>query len=57
MSQMKRELRSATRRLEKDAEFLGITLSQLLEDLERYPLAHKWSTMLAYSVYRELAYI
>ena len=56
MTQMQRQLRTAQRTLQQDAEWLGISLAQLLEDLEQYPLAHRWSTQLAYHVYRELAY-
>ena len=57
MTQQQRQLRTATRRLIKDAEFLGMRLEDFLEFCHREPGAQKWSTRLAYHIYRELAYI
>jgi len=57
VTQMQRQLRTATRTLSKDAEFLGMRFEDFLEFCEREPGAQKWSTRLAYHIYRELAYI
>lgn len=41
----------------REVEFLGYkNLGQLVEDLERYPLAFPLKTIEAYRVYKELAY-
>ena len=48
---------TARKNLLKDAEWLGITLGELLRDLEVYPLAHKLSTIAAYKVYKESQYV
>ena len=48
---------TARKTLQRDAEWLGITLGELLRDLETYPLAHKLSTVAAYRVYKDYQYV
>lgn len=51
------KLRGAMTVLLREVEFLGYkNLGQLVEDLERYPLAFPLKTIEAYRVYKELAY-
>lgn len=43
---------TAIKQLQKQCEFLGLSFSELLNDLEKYPLAFPNRTIEAYKVYR-----
>jgi len=49
------KLTTAIRNLIAEVEFLGMTnLGELVEDIERNPLAYPYQTIASYLVYREL---
>ena len=50
-------LETAIRNLIKEVEFLGMTnLGELVEDIERNPLAYPYQTINSYLAYKEQAY-
>lgn len=51
------KLETAIKTLTKEVEFLGYkNLGELVEDIERNPLAYPFGVMTAYDVYKEKAY-
>ena len=52
------KLETAMHTLIKEVEFLGFkNLGELVEDIERQPLAYPQSAITAWKTYKELAYI
>ena len=50
-------LETAIRNLIKEVEFLGMTnLGELVEDIERNPLAYPYQTIRSYLAYKEQGY-
>lgn len=51
------KLETAYRQLTKDCEFLGLKFEDLIEFIESAPLAQTQRTLLAYRVYKDLAFV
>jgi len=52
------KLETAIKTLIKEVNFLGYkNLGELVEDIEKYPLAYPLAVMTAFRVYRDAAYI
>lgn len=51
------KLETAIKNLIAEVEFLGMTnIGELVEDIEKNPLAYPYNTINSYLVYKELAY-